>query len=214
MSLTRKFLASKGIDAAVIEEIITAHTETVSGLKDDLDKANSYKEKADKLEAVQKELNDLKAEVAKNGGKSYEALKKEYDDFRTQVEAKETKAKKEKAFREAMKDASLNEKGIEKAVKYADWDKIELDGDGKLKDAKDHIKAAKEEWAEYVTTTTQKGAAASNPPDNNGGNGFEKMSLADKMSFANDHPNDPAVKAWLESDITAPATPPADNLKK
>lgn len=212
MALTRKFLASKGIDAAVIDEIITAHTETVSGLKDDLDKANSYKEKADKLEAVQKELNDLKAEVAKNGGKSYEALKKEYDDFKAQVEGEKTKAAKEKAFREAMKDASLNDKGIEKAVKYADWDKIELDADGKLKNAKDHIKSAKEEWAEYVTTTTQKGADVNTPPDNNGGNGFAKMSLAEKMSYANDHPNDPAVKNWLESDLTA--TPPAETKKE
>ena len=49
MALTRKFLASKGIDADVIDEIITAHTETISGLKDELDKANAFKAKAEKL---------------------------------------------------------------------------------------------------------------------------------------------------------------------
>ena len=32
-----------------------------------------------------------------------------------------------------------------------------------------HIKAVKEEWAEYVTTTTTTGAKTSNPPANNGG---------------------------------------------
>lgn len=68
-----------------------------------------------------------------------------------------------------MKDANLSEKGIEKAIKYADWDKIELDTDGKLKGANDHIKAVREEWAEYVTTTTTTGARTSTPPANNGG---------------------------------------------
>lgn len=63
----------------------------------------------------------------------------------------------------------MSEKGIEKAIKYAEWDKIELEADGKLKGASDHIKAAKEEWAEYVTTTTTTGAKTSNPPANNGG---------------------------------------------
>ena len=63
----------------------------------------------------------------------------------------------------------MSEKGIEKAIKYAEWDKIELEADGKLKGASDHIKAVKEEWAEYVTTTTTTGAKTSNPPANNGG---------------------------------------------
>ena len=62
----------------------------------------------------------------------------------------------------------MSEKGIEKAVKYAEWDNIELEADGKLKGANDHIKAVKEEWAEYVTTTTTTGAKTSNPPANTG----------------------------------------------
>ena len=65
-------------------------------------------------------------------------------------------------------DASVL-KGIEKAIKYAEWDKIELDENGKLKGANDHIKAVRDEWAEYVTTTTTTGAKTSNPPANNGG---------------------------------------------
>ena len=203
MSLTRKFLASKGIDAEVIDEIITAHTETISGLKDELDKAKEYRAKAEKFDEVEKELKDLKEEVKKNDGKSYEALKQEYDEFKAKVEGEKTKAAKEKAYREILKDASLNEKGIEKAIKYADWEKIELDDAGKLKNAKDHINAAKEEWSDYVTTTTQKGAETVNPPENRGDDGFSKMSLAEKMEYANDHPNDQAVKTWLGSDSSA-----------
>ena len=68
-------------------------------------------------------------------------------------------------------------KGIEKAIKYAEWDKIELDADGKLKGASDHIKAVREEWAEYVTTTTTTGAKTSTPPANNGGTKLTKAEI-------------------------------------
>lgn len=98
----------------------------------------------------------------------YKTLKKSFDDYKADVAAKETQAAKEKAYRDILKDAGLSEKGIAKAIKYAEWDKIELETDGKLKGAKDHIKSVKEEWAEYVTTTTTTGANTATPPANNG----------------------------------------------
>ena len=60
MSLTRKWLASKGIEADVIDEIIAAHTETISGLKDSLDEAKKYEAKAKQYDEAKKELDDLK----------------------------------------------------------------------------------------------------------------------------------------------------------
>ena len=164
MALTRKFLASKGIDANVIDEIITAHTETVSGLKDELDKANGFKEKAEKLDAVEKELADIKAEVAKNGGKSYEALKKEFDDFKADVAKKEARAAKETAYREVLKDAGIPEKHFAKVLKYSDVDGVELDDQGKIKGAKDLLKSLKDEWGDLVETSGKRGAETHNPP--------------------------------------------------
>ena len=60
MALTRKFLASKGIEADVIDEIIEAHTETVNGLKDRIDEAEKYKAQADKVPDLEKRLKTLK----------------------------------------------------------------------------------------------------------------------------------------------------------
>ena len=97
--------------------------------------------------------------------------------LKTTKTAKEIKAAKEAAYRSILKDANLSEKGIEKAIKYAEWDKIEIETDGKLKGASDHIKAVKEEWAEYVTTTTTTGAKTSNPPANNGGTKLTKAEI-------------------------------------
>ena len=122
-------------------------------------------------EQVKAELAKQPTEKAGNvkDSEEYKTLKQSFDDYKAEVAAKETKAAKEAAYRAILKDANLSEKGIEKAIKYAEWDKIELEADGKLKGASDHIKSVKEEWAEYVTTTTTTGAKTSNPPANNGG---------------------------------------------
>ena len=165
MSLTRKMLKAMGIEEEKIEQIIEAHSETVDSLKADRD---SYKEDAEKLKDVQKELDDLKAKGDDGWKEKHDRLKEEFDQYKNDVQEKETKAAKEAAYRSILKDANLSEKGIEKAIKYAEWDKIELDADGKLKGANDHIKAARDEWAEYVTTTTTTGAKTSMPPANNG----------------------------------------------
>ena len=121
-------------------------------------------------EQVKAELAKQPTEKAGNvkDSEEYKTLEQSFDDYKAEVAAKETKAAKEAAYRAILKDANLSEKGIEKAIKYAEWDKIDLEADGKLKGASDHIKAVKEEWAEYVTTTTTTGAKTSNPPANNG----------------------------------------------
>ena len=174
MSLTRKMLKAMGIEEEKIDQIIEAHSETVDSLKADRD---SYKEDAEKLKDVQKELDDLKAKGDDGWKEKHDRLKAEFDQYKNDVQEKETKAAKEAAYRAILKDANLSEKGIEKAVKYADWDKIELDADGKLKGANDHIKAVREEWAEYVTTTTTTGAKTSTPPANNGGAKLTKAEI-------------------------------------
>ena len=131
-----------------------------------LNARNAYAE-----EQVKAELEKQPATKAENVKDSdeYTSLKADFDKYKAEVTEKETKAAKEAAYRAILKDANLSEKGIEKAIKYAEWDKIELDEDGKLKGANDHIKAAREEWSEYVTTTTTTGAKTSTPPANNGG---------------------------------------------
>ena len=166
MALTRKLLKGMGLTDEQVDTIIEAHTDTVDGLKADVSK---YKTDAEKLSDVQKELDELKAKGDDGWKEKYDNLKGEFDKYKTDVQEKETHNKKVEAYKSILKDANLSEKGIEKAIKYAEWDKIELGEDGKLKGANDHIKAVREEWAEYVTTTTTTGAKTSTPPANNGG---------------------------------------------
>ena len=152
----------------VLGQICDLHTSSMDGLPE------TIKELKGKLKVAEQERDAAKAKVPVDGEETiskaeYDKLKGEFDKYKTDVQEKETHNKKVEAYRSILKDANLSEKGIEKAVKYAEWDKIELDADGKLKGANDHIKAVREEWAEYVTTTKTTGAKTSTPPANNGG---------------------------------------------
>ena len=154
---------------------------------------NAYAE-----EQVKAELEKQTATKAENvkDSEEYKALKADFDKCKAEVAEKETKAAKEAAYRAILKDANLSEKGIEKAVKYADWDKIELGEDGKLKGANDHIKAVREEWAEYVTTTTTTGAKTSNPPANNHAKNYTTAEIKN-MSAAEINANWDSIKSSL-----------------
>lgn len=169
MALTRKFLASKGIEADVIDEIISAHTETISGLKDSLDEYKKFEADAKKYAETKKELDTLKAEVAKNSDKDYDALKEEFESYKADVEAKATRSAKESALKALLKDIGIPEKHYAKILKYSDVDGIQLDDDGKIVDAKDLRKSIKDDWSDHIETVQQSGATTANPPSNIGG---------------------------------------------
>lgn len=174
----REILSAAGVTSEnmsdAVDNIIDGHLTSVNALREDIAK---YKADAEKLPTVQKELDDMKANTNDSWKEKYDNLKGEFDTYKKDVEAKETHNKKVEAYKAILKDANLSEKGIEKAVKYAEWDKIELEADGKIKGASDHIKAVKEEWAEYVTTTTTTGAKTSTPPANTGGAKLTKAEI-------------------------------------
>ena len=163
MALTRDFLTALGIEKEKHQAIIDAHTETTEALKADRDR---YKADAEKLP---KALEDLKKaqEAAKDRG-DYDKLKEEYENFKADVAAKETRAKKETVLRDIAKDAGLSDAGIAKALKYHDYDKLELDEKGAAKEKAAILKGLKEEWADYIQTTDTKGANTATPPVSTG----------------------------------------------
>ena len=193
MALSRRMLSAMGLEADKIEQIIEAHTETVSGLKqqiadlgDDLAKAKeSGTADSDRLKDVQKELDTLKAQVAEDAksreGKDYDALKKEFDDYKADIQAKAEKSAKEKAFRDLLSDMKVSDKGVSLILKYQGVNGIELDEDGKLKDAPALRKAVKEDWSDYISTVETKGADTKTPPGSDSGAG--KMTKADIMKI-------------------------------
>lgn len=177
----REILSTAGVDgehmAAAEEKIITGHKASIDALREERDK---YKTDAEKLPNIQKELDELK-EATKNGEKSpykakyeavveeKEALQKEFDQYKSDLEAKETRKAKEDAYRDILKDAGIPEKHFVKILKYSDIDGVELDKDGKIKTAQDVLKAVKEEWSDHIESTGEQGAKTETPPANTGG---------------------------------------------
>lgn len=165
MALTRKMLKAMGIEDEKIDQIIEAHTETVDGLKDEV---KDYKDKAAKYDTVKKELDELK-EGGDDWQKKYEKEHSDFEAYKTDVAAKETRRTKEKAVRELYRSIGISEKRLDAIMKVTELDGFELDQDGKIKNADQHTEAAKTEWSGFIETTTTRGADTANPPANAGG---------------------------------------------
>jgi hypothetical protein len=170
MALTRKMLKAMGIEEEKIEQIIEEHAETVNALKQQRDQ---YKVDAEKLPDVQKELDDLKEAAEKDGENQYKAkyedLQQQFDDYKADVTAKETKAKKTAAYRKLLKDAKVSEKRLDSILKLSPVDDIELDDKGEIKDAENVKKKIEEEWSDFIVTEETHGAESNNPPGGSGG---------------------------------------------
>ena len=176
MALTKaqlkEILSKAGISAENADEAITAimdgHLASVNALREERDK---FKEDAEKLASVQKELDELKSDGADSYKDKYEKEHKDFEDYKAQQTAKETKANKTAAFRALLKEAGISEKRIDTVVRASapDIDGIELDKDGKIKNSEDLTKSVKENWADFITKKDAKGAENPDPPANNGG---------------------------------------------
>lgn len=166
MALTRKFLSALGIEADKVDEIITAHTETVDGLKDEIEK---YRTDAEKLPSVQKELDELK----KDGGKEdtykfkYEKVKEDFDNYKNEVESEKTNAKKSNAYKKLLGNVGISEKVIDKILSLTKLDDLELDGD-EIKDADKVTDSIKNEWADFIVKERQEGSPTETPPKGTG----------------------------------------------
>ena len=167
MAFTRKMLKAMGIEDEKIDQIIDAHSETVDALKAERD---GFKEDAAKLAAVQKELDALKAKGDDGYKAKYEAEKAAHDALKADIAAKETKKAKTDAYRELLKGANIDEKRIATILRAEapTIDKIELDADGKIKNAEQYTESIKSDWADFIVTQSAKGANTATPPANGG----------------------------------------------
>ncbi len=180
----REILSAAGVDSEhmsdAVTKIIDGHTDSISALRDEIsdlkEKVGNYKSDAERLPDVQQELDSLKAEIGKSG--DYNQLKEEFDQYKAEVEAERTKNAKSAAYTEVLKDAGITaDKAIAKVLKYTDFESIELDENGKVKNAKDQMKTIKEEWPELVSKTNSSGADTPHPPTNTGGGGKSKEEI-------------------------------------
>lgn len=189
MALTRKFLKALGIEEDKIEEIITAHGETVAALKDEIDKAEqsakdsaAAAEERDKLQKRVEALEKTSGDAAK--------VQAEYDAYRQQVETDKANAGKKALIKKALEDAHANPAAIDLMLNTVKLDDVELDGEA-LKDAEAVLKPIREAHAGLFGTVQNQGTPPLNPPAGDGKmtrESFEKLPLSKRMEYINAHP--------------------------
>lgn len=193
MALNRKFLNALGIETEKQDEIIDQHLATVNEIKDERDTANNeiakLKKEVEELDTTktklaeaEKELNELKSGDPTGGFKEkYETLKTEYEQYKSDIETKTTKKKKEDIYKKYLKESDIPEKRFDAIIRLSgeDIDKIELDENGNEKDGEGIKKGILENWADYVSRSGRNGASTPHPPENNGNGGKEKSRAAE-----------------------------------
>ena len=169
MALTRKFLKALNVDDAVIEEIITAHTEVTDALKTE---QNELKAKLEKAAELEKQLETLKKDIGEKyvEKSTYEKAVKDLADFKADVSSKEKAAAVDKAVRSYLSENKITGNNADIAVMaMSDIIKsLELDGE-KIKDTKaidDLISGKFKAMQDGETKVIYKNVGT--PPANNG----------------------------------------------
>ena len=194
MSITRKLLKGMGLTDEQVDTIIEAHTETVDGLKADISR---YKADAGKLAGVQKELDDLKAEGDGGYKVKYEKEHSDFEAFKSNITAKETKAAKEKAVRAFFESKNITGANLDLAMRGCgeEMAALELDGD-KIKDTKGLDALLSGAYKGLVSTMQQQGANPANPPAGTPAKRYTTEELR-SMSAAEINANWDAIKASI-----------------
>ena len=194
MALTRKFLRAMGIEDEKVDQIIEAHSETVNALKEERD---NFKETAEKLSNVEKELNDLKAKGDDGLNEKYSKLEKEFNDYKAEIDKKTIHAEKERMYRELLKTAGVKEKYFDTCILA---DQHVIDGltikDGKLENSETILETAKSKWSDFVPTVTTTTTSVETPPGNIGGTSKTKeeiLAMKDKSARMNEIAKNPQL---------------------
>lgn len=178
MAMTRKSLKAMGLTDEQVDSIVEMHTETVDGLKD---KLKAAEEKATKLDGVQKELDDLKANSSDDYKKKYEQEHADFEAYKKDISEKEAHAAKEKAVKAYFESKHITGTNLAIAMRGArdEISGVKLDGDT-IKDTSALDALVSGEFSGLVVKKTTQGANTANPPANVGGGKLTKADIFKK----------------------------------
>ena len=178
MALSREFIREqakefeielpKGFIDAIANEYLTAKKVYAD---EQIEKA--VKPLNDQIADITEKLKNAETQNVENAKykELYENEKGEYEKYKSDITAKETKAAKEKAVREYFKSKGINDDNMSIAMRgiKSEIDAAELDDKGKIKDIKVFDELIKGDYAKLVSRTETKGADTQIPPPNANG---------------------------------------------
>ena len=163
----REFFEDAEIEVSkdVLKKIFDLHTDSIDDLKD------TVKELKTDLENAERERDDYKAKAPKEGEENpfeekYNKLKKEFDDYKDNIETNKVNDAKKLAYSKLLKDNKVSESCIDSILEITKLDDIQLDENGEIVDADTHNENIKNKWSSFIETTTITGANTHTPPAN------------------------------------------------
>lgn len=206
MAFKRTDLAGLGIEPDKIQILIDWHMDTVKALQAKIDE---NKDNSDEFAKVKAELEQAKNDLKTANDKitayekddykgKYESEKKAREKLESDNANRETKTKKDNALYLFFKNNQYSDEAAKLMVSKGGYsDKTELDEKGGIKNGDELLGYAKTDFSMLTPKVNNQPANLATPPINSGANSFETMPLGEKMKFANNHPTDPDVRAWL-----------------
>lgn len=202
-SIIKKYTSE---DGSIPSDAVAKLTQAVSSsVGREFVEKERYSKKIEEIEALktEKQTAEDSATTAEKWKTKYQALKDDFESYKGEQAKKETRAAKEKAYRELLKQAGVNEKRLDAVLRVSDVDSVDLDEKGTIKGADKLTEGIKSEWADFIGTTSIQGAQTATPPASTGGNGMTKADIYKKddhgryvMSAAE------RQKALMENQIT------------
>lgn len=172
------------IDGGKISDIVKAINTAVG--KEFVEKKR-YNDKLTEIDTLKSEkaAAEDNATISEQWKVKYDAIKEDFDTYKTTVASEKTHEEKKKAYRELLKGAGVSEKRLETVLKCSksEIDSLEIDKDGKVKDSDKFSENIKTEWADFIVS---EGVEGSGTGDQYKGSGDDKkldsMSMADYIA--------------------------------
>ena len=169
----------KGVENSkeIVDAILDMHNAELTEAKEKSVDLTKYVEKS-KYDELEARLNKFK---------DYDELVK----FKEDTLKKELNVKKTDAVISLLKENNANQKAVKLLAKEFDIDSLELDENGKIKNADDLIKGVKENYADFFTQEENGGVSPRNPTNNDSPTitkeAFKKMSLSERSKLASEN---------------------------
>lgn len=164
MALTRAMLKGMGLTEEQVSAIIEEHTNVTSSLKDQI---KQYKEDAEKLPEVQKELDDIKKDTsASDWEKKYNDEHSAFEKYKTDIADKEKSEKIKSAYRKLLSECKVGDKHLDSILRVTDFSEMKLGEDGLFVDADKLKEKISSDWSGFISTKEMKPSDnPATPPD-------------------------------------------------
>lgn len=166
MALGRKFLKALGLEDAVVDTIIEAHSESIEALKKQRDDAFTQAGRADELAQQLKDANE-KLEKAGDAAR----VQADFDAYKQQVEGEKTAESRKSVMASVLKDkVGIERESARNLILSAmKMDQYEWDDNGQLKNEAAVVDALRQQHAEWIASTQTTGVPPVTPPPGGGG---------------------------------------------